>query len=103
MPAHHQQGSKRNTGTSEHHAADRIAGSTMAWAVEDPAGQVLADSTFRDEAHAWQVALGWPSEEEISDAKRRGYKAYLAEIRKPVAEVDKNVSRRTPGGQGNLL
>lgn len=74
-----------------------------AWAVEDPEGRVLADSTFRDEAHAWQVALGWPSEQEIAHAKRRGYRAYLAEIYRPQANLMKNVDVRTPAGQGNLL
>jgi hypothetical protein len=33
-------------------------------------GTLIADSSFSDEAHAWQVALGWPSDEEIAEAKR---------------------------------
>lgn len=97
-----QQG-KSTVRRSENGTDNAVTGSTLAWAVEDPEGRVLADSTFRDEAHAWQVALGWPSQDEIDHAKKRGYKAYLAEIRKPVANVKKNVDVRTPGTQGNLL
>ncbi|OHB85684.1 MAG: hypothetical protein A2Z38_04095 [Planctomycetes bacterium RBG_19FT_COMBO_48_8] len=44
----------------------------MVWAVIFEDGRVLADSTFRGEDHAWQIALGWPDAEEIEEAKKRG-------------------------------
>lgn len=50
------------------------------WAVIWPDGSVLADSTFRNEAHAWRVALGWPDEKEIEIAKSKGYKARRVKI-----------------------
>jgi hypothetical protein len=45
------------------------------WAIVWPDGRVLADSTFKDEAHAWMIALGWPDNQEIELAKSQGYKA----------------------------
>jgi hypothetical protein len=51
-----------------------------AWAIIWPDGRILADSDFKDEAEAWQVALGWPDDKEISIAKRRGYKAAQVSI-----------------------
>lgn len=48
--------------------------STSSWAFVKPDGHILVDSSFTDEAHAWQVGLGWPSEEEIADAKKRGFR-----------------------------
>lgn len=53
---------------------------TTMWAIVWPDGGVLADSNFRDEAHAWTIALGWPSDEEIADAKARGYKALQLQV-----------------------
>lgn len=45
------------------------------WAIIWPTGRILADSTFSSEGHAWQVALGWPDNQEIELAKSLGYKA----------------------------
>lgn len=56
------------------HVAQRSKEGTQAWAVIWPDGRVLVDSTFRDEAHAWTVALGWPDAEEIAEAKKKGVK-----------------------------
>lgn len=50
------------------------------WAIVFPNNRVVADCDFMDEAHAWTVALGWPSDEEIEDAKRKGYRAMLLTI-----------------------
>jgi hypothetical protein len=52
------------------------------WAVVWPDGRILADSTFKDEAHAWQIALGWPDDVEIEIAKRQGCRALLVTLRK---------------------
>jgi hypothetical protein len=63
------------------------------WAIVWPDGKLLADSTFKDEDHAWQIALGWPSEEEILAAKAAGYKAVQVEVQillplKPPTNMD---------------
>ena len=47
----------------------------QAWGVIRPDGSVLVDSHFKNEANAWQVALGWPDDEEIEEAKAKGYRA----------------------------
>ena len=47
----------------------------QAWGVIRPDGSVLVDSHFKNEATAWQVALGWPDDEEIEEAKAIGYRA----------------------------
>jgi hypothetical protein len=51
------------------------------WAIIRPDGRVMADSDFKDEAHAWRVALGWPDDKEIAFAKRNGYRAERVEVR----------------------
>lgn len=48
-----------------------------AWGVIRPDGTVLVDSHFKNEATAWQVALGWSDDEEIEEAKAKGYRAEL--------------------------
>lgn len=48
---------------------------TRVWAIINPNGDLLADSTFVDESQAWQIALGWPGPEEIEQAKRDGWVA----------------------------
>lgn len=52
------------------------------WAIVWPDGRILADSTFKDEDHAWQIALGWPDDVEIEMAKRQGYAALQVTVRK---------------------
>ena len=42
------------------------------WAMLFANGRVLADSDFKSAADVWRVALGWPSNEEIEAAKKRG-------------------------------
>lgn len=52
------------------------------WAIVWPDGKkILADSNFKDADHAWDIALGWPSAEEIARAKKAGYKARQLEFR----------------------
>ena len=46
-----------------------------AWGVIRPDGSVLVDSRFKDVDSAWQIALGWPDDEEIEEAKTKGYRA----------------------------
>lgn len=62
---------------------------TTAWAIEDPQGRVYIDSTFKTEAHAWHIVLGWPDQAEVENAKRRGYRAYQAEIYRPNSAGEK--------------
>jgi hypothetical protein len=50
------------------------------WAIIWPDGKILADSDFKDEAHAWHIALGWPDDKEIAIAKRKGFKARKVRI-----------------------
>lgn len=53
------------------------------WAMIYPDGKILADSTFRDEAHVWRIGLGWPDKEEIEAAKKKGHRAEQVEIHIP--------------------
>lgn len=53
------------------------------WAIVSPAGAVHADTDFRDENHAWQIVLGWPTEQEITDAKEDGYRAIEIPVHLP--------------------
>jgi hypothetical protein len=46
-----------------------------------PDGHVLADTKFESESEAWIVGLGWPSAEEILDARRRGYSVRVVELK----------------------
>lgn len=65
------------------------------WAVIWPDGSVLADSTFRNAAHAWRVALGWPDDKEIAIAKRKGYRAERVTITAaPTPEVEPDPTER---------
>ena len=52
----------------------------QSWCVIRPDGSVLVDSHFKNEANAWQVALGWPDDEEIEEAKTKGYRAAVVTI-----------------------
>jgi hypothetical protein len=56
---------------------------TDLWAYIDEAGRILADSTFTDESEAWRVALGWPADAEVVEAKARGCRV----VRVRIAEV----------------
>ncbi|MDD5688511.1 MAG: hypothetical protein PHE88_11850 [Elusimicrobia bacterium] len=53
---------------------------TQAWAIIKPNGDILLDSDFANESHAWQIALGWPSDDEIAEAKNNGYRAVFAAV-----------------------
>lgn len=65
---------KSKTGTAENRKI------TQAWAIIKPNGDILLDSSFANEAHAWQIALGWPSDQEIDEAKKNGYRAVFAAV-----------------------
>lgn len=43
-------------------------------------GRIIAESEFKDENHAWTVALGWPSTNEIEHAKKQGARCVLASL-----------------------
>lgn len=43
-------------------------------------GAILADTKFESEEEAWQVALGWPSADEIAYAKKMGVKVVRVTI-----------------------
>jgi hypothetical protein len=47
----------------------------QAWAIIDPEGQVHIDSSLETEERNWEVALGWPPQEEIDGRKKEGWKA----------------------------
>lgn len=53
---------------------------TRAWAIIKPNGDILLDSTFEYEADAWRVALGWPDDQEIEEAKKNGFRAVFASV-----------------------
>ena len=44
-----------------------------AWGWIRPDGSFVVDSQMEDEGHCWQLALGWPAQEEIDNAKRTGW------------------------------
>ena len=50
------------------------------WAVLRTDGYLFVADKGETEAEAWRVALGWPSPEEIEDAKRRGARAFRIAI-----------------------
>ena len=43
-------------------------------------GRIIAESEFKDENHAWTVALGWPHPDEIEHAKQNGARCVLASL-----------------------
>lgn len=68
--------------------------SKTSWAIIYPNGEVLVDTKWASEEHAWQTALGWPDLEEIEDAKAKGYKCVrvtilMAEDSSVVAEPER--------------
>jgi hypothetical protein len=50
------------------------------WAIVRPNGELIADSGFLGESHAWDCALGWPAPDEIIAAKAAGWKAVRARV-----------------------
>ena len=76
---------------------------TTAWAIEDPQGRVYIDSTFKNEAHAWHIVLGWPDQSEVEHAKQRGYKAYQAQIYRPPPAGEKKPANISSPVQEKLL
>jgi hypothetical protein len=58
------------------------------WAVVMVDGSIVTGSDFRNEADAWRVALGWPDEEEIAEAKKRGAFSVLGTFSYEVAKPD---------------
>lgn len=54
----------------------------VGWAVRRRDGVVIADfQSDITEDKIWQIALGWPSPEEITWEKSRGGRAFLCELR----------------------
>lgn len=53
---------------------------TRAWAIIKPDGDIVLDSAFSDEKTAWEVVLGYPHEDEIREAKCKGYRAIFASV-----------------------
>ena len=53
------------------------------WAFIKPDGHILLDSQFETEADAWQIGLGWPGQQEIEDAKARGYRVIRVSVIAP--------------------
>lgn len=51
------------------------------WAVVFPDGLIVTGSDLQTEADAWRIALGWPGESEIEDAKQRGAFAVKSRLR----------------------
>ena len=51
------------------------------WAVVFPDGHIVTGSDFKTEADAWRIALGWPGQEEINAAMKRGVFAVFAQLR----------------------
>lgn len=64
----------------------RSCASWSGWAVERP-GLALYVQAGGDEATAWQVALGWPDDNEIESAKANGARAIRVVI-KEIVQAD---------------
>lgn len=58
------------------------------WAVMSPRG-IEYVGLCADETHAWHIALGWPSDEEITQLKKQGWWASDATL---------TLNRRAPTG-----
>jgi len=56
------------------------------WAFIGEGGEILADSTWLNSDDAYRVGLGWPSREEIKEAKDNGARAVLCTLTIPEAE-----------------
>lgn len=54
------------------------------WAAVWPDGTVLVDNRFLNEADTWKIALGWPTEQEIEEAKKRGMRVCKVTVVVPV-------------------
>lgn len=51
------------------------------WAVQRPDGEVIVDTRADvDEHKIWVIALGWPSEDEISRAQEDGARAFRCKV-----------------------
>lgn len=50
------------------------------WAIVFPNGQIVTGSECQTEDDAWWIALGWPSPEDVEDAKRTGAFAVKATL-----------------------
>jgi hypothetical protein len=53
---------------------------TQAWSIIKPNGDIVLDSSFKNESMAWEIVLGYPSEEDIEVAKQNCYKAVFASV-----------------------
>lgn len=63
------------------HLAERKKRETIrAWVIIKPDGDIVLDSDFKSELDAWKVGLGWPSDDEIEQAKKDGYRAVMATV-----------------------
>jgi hypothetical protein len=54
--------------------------SAFMWAVIFPDGEICTGSDMKNEADAWEIALGWPDAQEIEDAKKSGVYAAKARL-----------------------
>lgn len=72
-------------------AADAFRRVMAGWAVVRTDGVVVVEiGAAVDEAHIWQIALGWPSPDEITWNKRHGARAFrccLMEVPMTVTDV----------------
>jgi hypothetical protein len=50
------------------------------WAVYDRKGKLLFLDLAENEDHVWQIWLGWPSKDDIEDAKHRGEQAIRVSV-----------------------
>ena len=64
----HREGAPGRVGPSEEGGGMKW----QAWAFVDEHGNMIAESGFRGAADVWRVLLGWPDEQEIETAKKRG-------------------------------
>lgn len=58
----------------------------LGWAIDRP-GHPLFVQSCGDEEGAWDIALGWPSAEEIAAAKAAGARAFPIEIRAALTSI----------------
>ena len=54
------------------------------WAAVWPDGTILVDNRFLNESDTWKIALGWPDDKEIEEAKKRGMRVCKVTVVVPV-------------------
>lgn len=71
-----------NRPPGQHNAMPPVtAGGTTGWAVQRADGSIIVEiGDGIAEQHIWQIALGWPTKEEIEWEKQHGTRAFRCRV-----------------------